>query len=396
MTLAVIVRLSLNFLVMGRYKGGFMTRVLVTGGAGFIGSHVVARLIERGKDVIVLDNLDAQVHGPKAGRPRHLLPQAELVVGDVRDRELVERLVSDVDAVVHLAAAVGHLQSMYQVEHFVDVNVRGTALLLEAATRKGSRVGCIVVASSMALYGEGRCSCPVCGPFDPALRPTAQLERRDFEIHCPRCDAVAAPAATPEEARLQPTTVYAVTKRDQEELVLTVSAAYGLRACALRLFNIYGPHQSLSNPYTGVAAIFSSRLLNHKPPLVFEDGRQTRDFTHVRDVAEAFARALDEPRADGQILNVGTGRSYSLLELEQLLAHEIGASCRPQVTGSFRQGDIRHCTADTTRLERTLGFRPRVDFRAGVTDLVAWVRGQEPRDGVERALGELTERGLLR
>src|SRR5260370_15143089 len=160
-----------------------MTRIVVTGGAGFIGSHVVARLVERGNEVIVLDNLDPQVHGPKAARPAHLVPQAELVVGDVRDRELLERLVSDVDAIVHLAAAVGHLQSMYQVEHFVDVNVRGTALLLEAATRKGARVGCIVVASSMALYGEGRCACPSCGPFDPALRPAPPLARTDFEIH---------------------------------------------------------------------------------------------------------------------------------------------------------------------------------------------------------------------
>jgi dTDP-L-rhamnose 4-epimerase len=368
--------------------------VLVTGGAGFIGSHLVDRLVARGDRVRVLDNLEPQVHGPGAQRPAHLSTEAELIVGDIRDRAVVADLVKKSDAVVHLAAAVGLAQSMYEIERFVDVNARGTAILLEAVTQ-GSHVGKIVVASSMSLYGEGRCHCASCGPFDPALRSPSQLERKDFEVRCPRCGAVAETAPTPEDARLAPTTVYAVTKRDQEELVLQTAPAYGIRAVALRLFNVYGTRQSLSNPYTGVAAIFSSRLRNGAPPLVFEDGRQTRDFTHVSDVVEAFVRALDDPSIDGQALNVGGGRPHTLLDLGALLAREMGVEWKPQITASFRKGDIRHCTADHRRLESALGFRPRVELAEGVRELVEWMRDQRPKDRVDGALSELTRRGLV-
>jgi dTDP-L-rhamnose 4-epimerase len=371
-------------------------RVLVTGGAGFIGSHVVDALVARGDDVTILDNLEPQVHGPERAPPAHVNRAAELVIGDVRDAATVTRLVRNSDAVIHLAAAVGLSQSMYEIERFVDVNCRGTAVVLQAATQPGTSVRKLLVASSMSVYGEGRCNCPTCGPFDPVLRAAAQLERKDFEVHCPRCGVEAAPMPTPEEARQVSTTVYAVTKRDQEDMFLSVGAAYKLPAVALRLFNVYGPRQALSNPYTGVAAIFSSRILNGKPPLVFEDGRQTRDFTHVHDVAEAFVRALTDARADGHVLNVGRGQAYTLLELGQLLAREIGVDWSPEITHSFREGDIRHCTADAARLERTLDFRPRIDFREGVKDLVAWVRGQRPDDAVGKALGELTARGLVR
>jgi dTDP-L-rhamnose 4-epimerase len=375
-----------------------LTRVLVTGGAGFIGSHVVDLLIERGHEVVVLDNLDPQVHADRAAqktRPSYLHASAELVVGDVRDRTVVDALVPTADAVIHLAADVGLAQSMYEMERFVDVNCRGTAIVLEAAVRKGSRVGKFLVASSMSLYGEGRCVCASCGPFDPALRPAEQLAAKDFEVHCPRCNAVAATAPTPEDARLVPTTVYAVTKRDQEDLVLAVGSAYGLGASAYRLFNVYGPRQALSNPYTGVAAIFSSRLMTGNPALVFEDGQQTRDFTHVRDVAEAFVRALDSAKVDGQAFNVGAGRPHSLDQLGRMLAEQIGTTWNPQITRSFRKGDIRHCTADSTRLEAALGFRPGIEFADGVKDLVAWVRGEKPSDHVQKAVSELNERGLL-
>jgi dTDP-L-rhamnose 4-epimerase len=371
-------------------------RVLVTGGAGFIGSHVVDKLVAHGDDVVVLDNLEPQVHGPGQRRPEYLNAAVELVVGDIRDRALVGRLVAASDSIVHLAAAVGVAQSMYEMERFVDVNTRGTAILLEAATQKSSKIERIVVASSMSLYGEGRCSCPSCGPFDPALRSVEELQRGDFEVHCPRCHAVAAPAPTPEDARLVATTVYAVTKRDQEDLVMAASAAYGISAAALRLFNVYGPRQSLSNPYTGIAAIFSSRLLNGNKPLVFEDGRQTRDFTHVSDVAEAFVRVLDGTRADGQVFNVGAARPHTLLELGELLAREIGVEWKPEITGAFRKGDIRHCSADGSRLQQALGFRPQIEFRDGVRELVEWVRSShKPADRVDNALSELAERGLV-
>lgn len=370
-------------------------RVLVTGGAGFIGSHVVDRLIDEGHEVIVLDSLDPQVHGPRAERPVHLSGAAELVVGDVRDRAMVERCVAGVDAVIHLAAAVGLAQSMYEIERFSDVNVRGTAVVLESVVKNKSRVKKLVVASSMSLYGEGSVSCTACGVSDPPLRSSEQLAAGDFEVHCPRCKAVATPAPTREEARLVPTTVYAITKRDQEEMVHCVGGAYGIATTALRLFNVYGPRQALSNPYTGVAAIFSSRLLNGNQPIVFEDGEQTRDFTHVSDIAEAFFRSLTVNDASGVTLNVGAGRPHTLSSLGELLAKEIGAEWRPEITRRFRAGDIRHCTADTARLEEVLGFRPRVHFEDGVKDLVGWVRSQRPSDNVDRATNELRERGLL-
>ncbi|MCA1663337.1 MAG: NAD-dependent epimerase/dehydratase family protein [Myxococcales bacterium] len=353
-------------------------------------------MLADGHQVTVLDNLAEQVHGPTAARPAYLAAAAELVRGDVRDRALVERLVPAADVVVHLAAAVGLAQSMYEIERFVDVNCRGTAVVLEAAVQKGSRVRKIVVASSMSLYGEGRCRCVAHGAFDPSLRSSQQLARHDFDVRCPVCDAIAEPIATPETARLQPTTVYAVSKRDQEELALAVGAAYRLPVVALRLFNVYGPRQSLSNPYTGVAAIFSSRLLTGHPPIVFEDGRQTRDFTHVSDVAEAFHRVVTQPGADGMALNVGAGRAFTLLELGELLAREIGVGWRAEISGRFREGDIRHCCADGTRLAATVGFRPRVDFHDGVCDLIAWVRGQAPRDDVAQAVAQLEKRGLIR
>jgi dTDP-L-rhamnose 4-epimerase len=370
-------------------------RVLVTGGAGFIGSHVVDRLVEDQHEVLVLDSLVPQVHGAAATRPAYLRAEAELVVGDVRGRATVDRCMASADAVIHLAAAVGLAQSMYEIERFSDVNVRGTAIVLESVLQHKSRIKKLVVASSMSLYGEGSVACEACGTSDPPLRPSAQLEAGNFEVHCPRCSAVAKPAPTREEARLVPTTIYAVTKRDQEEMVHCVGGAYSIPTVALRLFNVYGPRQALSNPYTGVAAIFSSRLLTGNQAIIFEDGEQTRDFTHVSDVAEAFVRSLVDPRAAGVTLNVGAGRPHTLSRLGELLAAEIGVQWRPNVTRQFRAGDIRHCTADTTRLEKTLEFVPRVRFEDGVKDLVTWVRSQRPVDKVDRAMNELTERGLV-
>jgi len=370
--------------------------VLVTGGAGFIGSHAVDVLLERGKRVVVLDNLEPQVHGASRQRPAYLAAEAELTIGDVRDRALVASLLARVDCVVHLAAAVGTAQSMYEMERFVDVNCRGTAILLEEVVKQQARIRKVLVASSMSLYGEGRSVCPSCGAFDPALRSAARLAARDFEIHCPTCDAIASAAPTPESARLRPTTVYAVSKRDQEDLVLAVGAAYRIPVAAFRLFNTYGPRQALSNPYTGVGAIFSSRLLAGKQPVVFEDGLQTRDFVHVRDVAETFARALDDTGADGGTFNVGTGHAYSLVELARLLGDEIGQRSEPEITHRFREGDIRHCSADASALERAIGFRPTMRFEDGVRDLVGWVRTQSASDHVDHALAQLKERGLIR
>ncbi|MDP3938098.1 MAG: SDR family NAD(P)-dependent oxidoreductase [Deltaproteobacteria bacterium] len=369
--------------------------VLVTGGAGFVGSHLVDALVAAGHRVRILDSLDPQVH-PEGALPDYLNSAAEFIRGDVREREAVREALRDVDAVVHLAAAVGVGQSMYDVARYVDVNSLGGALLLDLLANEKHTVGRMLVASSMSCYGEGKYACDACGPIFPKLRPAAQLAARDWEMHCPACGKPARPVPTDEEKPLFPTSIYAITKRDHEEMFLSVGRAYGIKTTALRFFNIYGPRQALSNPYTGVAAIFSSRLLNGRPPLIFEDGRQSRDFIHVSDVVSAMQTALDADNVDGEVLNVGTGRALSVLELCGLLADKLGSGEKPEIENRFREGDIRHCYADVEKIRRLLGWSPRIGFEEGVGDLVGWVRTQLASDAVPRAKEELERRGLTK
>jgi dTDP-L-rhamnose 4-epimerase len=369
-------------------------KILVTGGAGFVGSHLVDALLARGHHVRVLDNLDPQVHG-RTGRPRgHLNADAEFLHADVRDLDAVRRALDGVDVVFHEAAAVGVGQSMYRIREYVEVNSLGGANLLQAIVDRKSRVERMIVASSMSIYGEGAYRCPACGPVHPPLRPKAQLKARRWELDCPRCGAETAAVPTGEDKPLIPTSIYAVTKRDHEEMFVACGQAYGIPTIALRYFNIYGPRQSLSNPYTGAAAIFSSRLLNGNPPLVFEDGCQTRDFVHVSDIVAANLLALESSRTGCDVFNVGTGRPLSILRLVQLIREELGQGPEEQVLHKFREGDIRHCYADVSRIRAALGYIPRVALEDGVRELVAWVREEEAVDLVERAARELEERGL--
>jgi dTDP-L-rhamnose 4-epimerase len=368
--------------------------VLVTGGAGFIGSHIVDLLLEAGYPVRVYDSLVEQVHDGSS--PRHLASDAEFVRGDMRDASSLRRALEGVEIVVHDAAEVGVGQSMYEMVRYVGANTLGTAVLLEAVTGKGSRVGKLVVASSMSIYGEGAYSCAEHGFVYPSLRSDIHLADRDWEIRCPVCDATITALATDEGKPLRPTSIYAISKMDQELMCLVTGTAYDLPVVALRYFNTYGPGQALSNPYTGVAAIFSSRLLNGKPPLVFEDGLQSRDLIHVQDIARANLLAIETNDADGQAVNVGTGRPTSVLEVAQALANAMDVDIEPQVVGEFRSGDIRHCWADPTRARDFLGFEAEIAFEAGVADLVEWAAGQQAVDRVEHALQELTQRGLAR
>jgi dTDP-L-rhamnose 4-epimerase len=370
--------------------------VLVTGGAGFIGSHLVEALCARGARVRVLDSLDPQVHGAGATRARHLPPDVELVHASVCDAAAVDRALTGVASVVHLAAQVGVGQSMYAIVPYVDDNVRGTAVLLDRLVNGGHRVKRLVVASSMSIYGEGRYRCPSCGPVAPPLRPLAQLQARKWEVRCPSCSSVTTPAPCDEDKPVAPTSVYAVTKRDQEELCLCVGRAYGIGTVALRLFNVYGPRQALSNPYTGVGAIFSSRLLNGERPLVFEDGRQSRDFIHVSDIVEAFCLAVERHDVADVALNVGTGRSTSVAALADTIGRAMRVPLAPEIVGRFREGDIRHCVADVSRIHRVLGFTARMALSKGVEDLVAWARDQRADDRVAQARDELESRGLIR
>lgn len=367
-------------------------RTLVTGGAGFIGSHVVRRLLDRGDDVVVLDSFEAQVHGDDASAVPAGVP---VFAGDVGNAELVDRALEDVERVVHLAAAVGVGQSMYEIERYVRRNTMATAIFLERLVARDPRPRRLVVASSMSIYGEGEYECPSHGVVAPGPRPETQLVAREWECECPTCGETLVPIATRETKPLVPTSVYAITKRDHEELSLVLGSAYGIPTIALRFFNVYGPGQALSNPYTGVAAIFASRLLNRKAPVIFEDGRQSRDFIHVDDIVEGILLAL-EADAFGMAVNLGTGRSITVDEIAATLSDGLGLAIEPERSDQYRAGDIRHCFADTTRAAETLGFRARVPAEEGLRDLARWLADKEAVDRVESATQELLVRGLAR
>jgi dTDP-L-rhamnose 4-epimerase len=366
-------------------------RTLVTGGAGFIGSHLVRRLVADGSDVVVLDSLAAQVHGDD---PPGLPEGVELIQGNVGDPECVDRALEGVDRVVHLAAAVGVGQSMYEIAEYVRENTMATATFLERLVAQRPLPTRLVVASSMSIYGEGEYECPVHEATAPAPRAEEQLLARQWECICPLCGRALASRPTRETKPLIPTSVYAITKRDHEELALVTGTAYGIPTVALRFFNVYGPGQSLSNPYTGVAAIFASRLLNGRPPIVFEDGRQSRDFIHVADIVEGISLALISEAAVGSAVNVATGRATTVDEIAQLLAAGLGVDIEADRTGQYRAGDIRHCYGDTARAEALLGFRAATGLEEGMRDLVSWLAGQEAVDRVETATHELAARGL--
>ena len=366
--------------------------VLITGGAGFVGSHLADELLEHGYRVRALDNLDAQVHGDSLARPVYLNPEVELIRGDVRDRAAVNRALRDVDAVFHFAAAVGVGQSMYEIERYTDINNRGTAVLLEALS--AAPMQRLIVASSMSLYGEGRCQGADGSTVDPPERSPERLRAGDFELRDEN-GAALTPLPTPEDKQPAPSSVYALSKLDQEKLALIIGHAYGIPTVALRFFNIYGTRQALSNPYTGVLAIFAARYLNHNAPMIFEDGLQRRDFVNVRDVARACRLALQTDSIGGGVINIGSGRSISILGVAAAMAQALAIEdLPPQVTRKVRVGDIRHCFADIARANRLLGYSPQVTLTEGLRELVDWMTSQRAFDRVDAATEELAKRGL--
>ncbi len=365
---------------------------LITGGAGFVGSHLADELLQQGYAVRALDNLSEQVHGPAADRPDYLDPEVELIKGDVRDRAAVERALQGIDVVFHLAACVGVGQSMYQIAEYTSCNGMGTAVLLEALMERP--VERVVVASSMSIYGEGFYRNPAGEVTAPNERKIAQLKVRDWEVRDGAGQALT-PVPTNELKCPALPSVYAISKYHQECLCLSVCPAYGMEAVGLRFFNIYGSRQALSNPYTGVLAIFASRYLNDKPPLVNEDGRQQRDFVSVHDIARACRLAMEEPAAAGEVFNIGSGRSFSILQIAQQMAQVLNKpELESKITGKYRVGDIRNCFADISKARRILGYEPRVDLAQGLEDLAAWLEGQIPVDQVDAAQEELEARGL--
>ena len=370
--------------------------VLVTGGAGYIGSHLVDSLVARDYRVTVLDNLEPQVH--RSGTwPSYANPAVEYVRGDVRDRGVFEPLVLATDAVVHFGAAVSVGQSMYQVDRYVDVNTRGTALLLDILVNAKHKVQKVLVASSIGVYGEGAYRCTDHGAVAPTIRSAEQLAAHDWEQRCPICREHVVSVPTPEDKALYRDNIYSMTKYHQEEMVLLIGKTYGIPAVAPRFFNVYGPRQSLSNPYAGVAAIWLSRLLNDKQPVVFEDGGQLRDFVSIHDVVDCLGLMLETSGADFLPVNVGSGDTVTILDIARLLNRILGKSIEPQVTGQGRLFDIRHNTADITRARTALGFAPKVSLEQGFSELVEWARTTPDVavDFFDKALDELKEKGLL-
>lgn len=367
--------------------------VLIAGGAGFIGAHVSNELLEHGYRVRVLDALVPQVHGPDCTSPDYLKPDVELLVGDVRDRQLLARSLRGIDAVVNLVALVGVGQSMYQIQEYTLVNNVGTAALMEALSLKP--VETVLVASSMSIYGEGL-YCDADGtPRTASPRTLDQLKAGNWEIADEQGRPLF-PIPTPEDKTPALASVYALSKFDQEMMTLLVGRAYGMRAIALRFFNTYGPYQALSNPYTGVLSNFAARVLNGKPPLIYEDGHQKRDFVSVYDVASACRLALECEAADGLAFNISSGQPMTVGEVAAKTVRCLGSGgLEPEITGKYRVGDIRHCFADISRAERVLGWRPSVPLERGLDDLAAWLEGQKTPDRAMQAREELAARGLM-
>ena len=367
-------------------------KVLITGGAGFLGSHLADELLAGGYQVRALDNLDPQVHGANAKRPDYLDPEVELLVGDVRDKAAVQRALGGVDAVYHFAAAVGVGQSMYEVVHYTDINNVGTAVLLEALIEQP--VERLVIASSMSIYGEGLYRTPTGDVRTVGERTLDQLRRADWDWRTVDGTPLT-PVATPEDKAPALASVYALSKFDQERMCLMIGRAYNIPTVALRFFNAYGPRQALSNPYTGVLAIFASRLLNGNPPSIFEDGYQHRDFVSVYDIAQACRLALESPAAVGEVFNVASGSVYTVREIAERMAKAVGKPhIQPEITGKYRVGDIRHCFADIEKARRMIGYAPRVKLEDGLSELAAWLEGQAAVDKVAQMKAELAARGL--
>ncbi|MCX6354496.1 MAG: SDR family NAD(P)-dependent oxidoreductase [Candidatus Aureabacteria bacterium] len=368
--------------------------ILVTGGAGFIGSFIVDRLLRDGHRVRIFDNLDPQVHR-EGKRPDYLNPRAEFIQGDVRDYDALRAAMEGMDLISHHAAAVGVGQSQYQVKHYTDVNIGGTANLLDILANHPHKVKKLVVAASMSSYGEGTYDCRSCGRVRPPLRTEEQFRRSEWECRCPKCGVVLTPVPIREEDERMSTSIYAITKMVQEEMCLNIGITYRIPTVAMRYFNVYGPRQSLSNPYTGVGAIFMSRIKNGKPPVIFEDGLQSRDFVSVHDIVEANMLAMTKPEADYRMYNVASGKVTTVLEIAETISDLCGKKIRPEITMKFRKGDVRHCIADAGKIKKELGFKARVDFREGMRELIQWSEKAEAIDLVEKATAELKARGIV-
>jgi len=376
-------------------KGSML--VAVIGGAGFIGSHLTDALVEQGYRVRIADNLDEQVH-PGNVAPEYLNSRAEFLFCDTRNPADLQKALTGAEAVFYLAGAVGVGDSMYRIRHYAEANVLGGANFLEILANQKHTIRKVVLASSVTVYGEGKYSCPKHGIVFPAMRAAKEAENREWELSCPvpsGCAERLTPLPTDEEKLPAPQSVYAVTKRTQEELFLTVGRTYGIPVSVLRYFNVYGPRQALSNPYTGVAKIFALRFAQGEVPHVYEDGLQTRDFVHVNDVVQANVLALQREEANGEIFNVGTGRATTILEMAQAVGQQFGGKFEIAPSYRYRAGDVRHCWADTTKIRTRLGYKPMKPFPAGLEDVTSLAKSAGGGGQEFLEYGDLSKRGLI-
>lgn len=369
-----------------------MENILITGGAGFIGSHLADKLISRGYNVRILDNLNEQVHGKIKNKPHHLNNKAEFVFGEIRSKEDVKKSLKDIDVVFHFAAMVGVGQSMYEIREYTDVNNTGTAVLLEALIEKPVKK--LITASSMSIYGEGLYKNKNGNISEGLERSFTQLKQAAWEVYDENGNKLI-PYPTPESKKPSLSSIYALSKYDQERMTLITGNAYNIPSTALRFFNVYGTRQALSNPYTGVLAIFASRLLNNNPPIIFEDGNQKRDFVNVHDIADACLLAMENEKAAGEVFNIGSGNAYTIKEIAVRISQVLNKpEIQPEIIGKYRVGDIRHCYSDITKAKNILGYNPKISLEEGLTELADWLKDQKAEDKVKTAKDELTARGL--
>lgn len=375
--------------------------VLITGGAGFIGTHIALKLIEKGYRVTVLDNLLMQIHGtaPDKTSPLYcsIKDKVRFIKGDVCDKELLEQALENVEYVIHFAAETGTGQSMYEIKRYIDVNIGGTALLLDILTNTKTHVKRVVVAESRAIYGEGKYHCDKCGDVYPAERKDEDMAKGNFECYCPKCGGKVSLVATTEDSAIHPSSVYGVGKQVQGQLVHMICKSIGIESVSFRYQNVYGPGQSLTNPYTGILSIFSNRIKNHKGINIFEDGKESRDFVYIDDVVEATISGMVVPEANGHVFNVGTGIATNVLTVAKTLCKHYGVEVPLIVSGNYRLGDIRHNYADITLAKKILGFEPKWSFDAGIKQFTDWVNKQIfQTDNYEVSLEEMKEKGLFK
>lgn len=378
-----------------------MNRVLITGGAGFIGSHIALKLIDMGYEVTVLDNLLAQIHGENPDKTSPLYcsikDKVRFIKADVCDKAAVEEAISDADYIIHLAAETGTGQSMYEIKRYIDVNIGGTALLLDILTNTKNHIKRVVVAESRAIYGEGKYHCEKCGDVHPTERKDEDMDKGDFECHCPKCGGRVKPVATTEDSAIHPSSVYGIGKQVQGQLVHLICKNIGVESVSYRYQNVYGPGQSLTNPYTGILSIFSTRIKNHKEINIFEDGLESRDFVYIYDVVNATIAGMEVPEANGHVFNIGTGIATDVLTVAKTLCKHYGIEVPLNVSGNYRLGDIRHNYADITLAKNILGFEPKWSFDQGIKQFTDWVNRQElQNDTYEASLEEMKQKGLFK